>query len=532
MFIPLPLPSEMAQWDAEAVKLGIPVNILMENAARETLHSVREHLDLTAEEVFFGQRCLVFMGGGNNGGDAVCLARHLYDLGADVLVVHTRPLSKLHGAAACHTRLAKRCGVAFVTAQSMKTCASAVLHHPHIVIDGLLGTGFSGNVREHELQVIRQINDMHERALIVALDVPSGLCARTGAARPEAVCAHLTVAFEAAKPGLVLPVAKRYVGQLRVRPIGIPRCIRDAYPPSYQLVDARFAMKLPSVVDCAHKGSSGHVLTVAGSEAYAGAAHLAVRGALRAGAGQVTLAAPQDVAEQARCALPDMILLPLVDPETGTKHAWTPDMADVLRPYLATFRSIVLGPGLGRDVETQLFVERFLSFSERPSTVIDADALYALAQPDTSGQPSRLHLVRPDDILTPHPGEAATLLGCPTRDVTKDRFEALYALMGLASCVWLLKGSGTLIGQQAQNTACTHPIGISPIHAPNLAVGGSGDVLAGCMGAFLSQGLSAFDAACAAVDRHTRAGLALAESFPSRGNLASDIAEMLPFVHT
>lgn len=515
MFTPLPTPSEMARWDRAAVDLGLPELLLMENASREALHVLRQ-----LRGPLTGQRVLLFMGGGNNGGDAACLARHLLDAGAAPLVLHTRPLAAYRGVTARHLALARRCGVPFGLAAGWPGRYHATpWSQPDIVVDGLLGTGFAGGLRPPLLDLVRHINTLGERAFVLALDVPSGLSGLSGRPCPEAVRARATVTFEAAKPGLVLPEAAPYVGKLHVRPIGIPALVRREMAASYQLITRRIVQALPVPEAGWHKGRAGHVAIVGGSPGLTGAPHLAALGALRSGAGLVTVAAPEGLAADIKGNAPDVMLRPLAGPGNG--QGWLPAMAEGLAAFTAQSSALVLGPGLGREPDTTAFVAAILSLPQRPPTVVDADALRALRI-----RPEALRALRPEDVLTPHPGEAADLLGLSPADIQADRFAALAKLMELAPCVWLLKGAGTLVGRAGE------PVSVLPLAVPQLAVGGSGDVLAGCLGALMGQRVPAFVAACAAARLHAEAGLLLAGRFPQRGNTASDIAAALPEART
>ena len=205
---------------------------------------------------------------------------------------------------------------------------------------------------------------------------------------------------------------------------------------------------------------------------------------------------------------------------------WSPALLEELLPFLRQCGAMALGPGIGREPETAAFVQALLMCPSRPSAVVDADALHALAM-----HPEALSSLRACDVLTPHPGEAATLLHTTPALVQADRFAALAGLRRLAPSVWILKGAGTLIGTESQ------PVTIAPYAEPNLAVGGSGDVLSGCLGTLMAQTAahpsegcesSSFLAACMGVHLHARAGRLLRETFPQRGNSATDIAEMLP----
>ncbi len=518
---PLPTPEEMSRWDHAAIERGIPEFTLMENASREALHVLLKLVGNVEK-----RRILLFMGGGNNGGDAACLARHLHDAGAETLVLHTRPLKAYKGTTGRHLRLARACGVSFAPASAWPEHFRSTPWHPaftktvspgpDIVVDGLLGTGFSGSLRPKELSLVRTINGLASRALILSIDIPSGLSGLTGRPCPEAVRATATVTFEAAKPGLVLPEAAAFTGTLHIRPIGMPRIVREMLPPSFVLIGRELGKRIPSPSFDWHKGTAGSVLVLGGSEGLVGAPHLAARAALRSGAGLVSIAAPKALCRAIKADCPDIMTRSL---GTGEKPYWTPALLEDLKPLLATCNAVVLGPGLGRSPETAAFVHAFLAL-ERPRTIVDADALHALAV-----MPEALRCLRPDDMLTPHPGEAATLLGTTAAEIQTDRFAALSRLKELAPSVWLLKGAGTLAGTRGR------PDAISPFAVPNLATGGSGDVLAGCLGALLAMLRNDPDTmsiACLGVLVHAEAGMQLAARFPARGNTASEIADALP----
>ena len=394
---------------------------------------------------------------------------------------------------------------------------------PDIVVDGLLGTGFSGTLRPLETKLVGHINALAQRAFVFSLDIPSGLSGMTGRPCPVAVRAHATVTFEAAKPGLVLPEAAPYTGRLRVRPIGIPAVVRREHPASFQMVLPEIIEAFPQAAPGWHKGAAGSGLIVGGSEGLTGAPHLAARAALRSGAGLVSVAAPHGLCRDIKADCPDIMTRSL-GPEGGVR--WAPSLLEDVQGFLPQCRALVLGPGIGRDPETAAFVQALLACPSRPFAVVDADALHALAV-----RPEALSSLRACDVLTPHPGEAATLLHTTPARVQADRFEALAGLQRLAPSVWVLKGAGTLIGTEGR------PMTVAPYAEPNLAVGGSGDVLAGCLGTLMAQTAaypsedcerSSHLAACLAVHLHARAGALLRERFPQRGNTATDIAETLP----
>ncbi len=513
MFAPLPTPREMAAWDRAAVALGMPEMLLMEHAGRAAAAVLANTFGKVAN-----RRVLLFMGAGNNGGDAACLARLLADDGAEVLVLHTRPLGSYRGVTGQHLRLARRCGVTFLPVAAWPSrFRQTDWLRPHVVVDGILGTGFSGQLREQEATLVGHINALRSDtdAFVLALDIPSGLNGLTGRPGPVAVRASATATFAAAKPGLVMPEAAPFTGSLHVCDIAMPRRVREALPPSCFMMLPSILEALPAPGPVWHKGRAGHVLVAGGSAGLTGAPHLAAMGALRAGAGLVTVAAPEPCVAAAKGA-PDIM-------SHALGEAWGSASAALLRELAARVDALVLGPGIGRDPGSVDAVAAILALAERPPTVIDADALFALAS-----RPELCALIRPEDVLTPHPGEAALLLkrdnsdGKASLSVQADRLGALGELTAMAGGVWVLKAAGTLVGRRGAPTA------LCPIAAPNLAVGGAGDVLSGTIGALLAQRLEPLLAACGGVYLHARAGQLLAERYPKRGNSASEIADMLP----
>lgn len=527
LFPPLPLPAEMRQWDAEAIALGLPEELLMENAARTAFDVLREY-----QPRLTGLRVWLLMGSGNNGGDAACLARHLLDAGAEPLVLHTRPLAGCKGACGKHVRIAKAAGVTF------ERCRPAVFQKaklPHILVDGLLGTGFSGQLRPDALELVRTVNTMQNRPFVLALDIPSGLDGRTGLPMPEAVRATATVSFAAAKPGLALPEARPWTGALHVRSIGIPLAARRKAPCSFYAADGHCLPPLAAVLPGGFKNSYGHVLVVGGAPGLGGAAHLAARAALRAGAGLVTAAAPGAGIADIKNGWPEIMTLPLGEGE----RQWPARLPQNFTELAQHCAALVVGPGMGRGQDAAAFIEAFMELPHRPPTVFDADALVLLA-----GRQDLLDRITADDILTPHPGEAATMLGSSAADVQADRQDALERLRALCRGVIILKGAASLIGQAGAPTL------LCPYDVPQLAVGGSGDVLAGCTGGLLARMLPSRQTAKEqaqlhnntanhtltpshmlagqAAALHALAGKNLAGQWPLRGNTPSEVADALP----
>ncbi len=502
-FPPLLTPEEMRTWDTATIATGIPESLLMENAARAAIASIARRTGSLAHK-----RIWLFAGSGNNGGDTICMARHLMDMGARPLLIHTTPCNKYRNAAAKHLRWAQENHIPFIALD--KHDWSAPL--PHIIIDGLLGTGFTAPLRQETLSCIQRINTLREHCLLCALDIPSGLNAQTGQPSPIAIEAHLTITFEAAKRGLILPEARPFTGDLHIVSIGIPQHIRGKYPPAAHLLNEQAGQVLPQTDMLAHKNTHGHVIIFGGSAGLTGAPHLAAKAALRTGTGLVTIACPQSLCAEAKGGCADIMTIAA---NTGEQWNATLTPESIACTHRAT--SLVIGPGMGRTQEAASCLETLLSFPNRPPAVIDADALVLLAM-----YPSLLSLLKENDVLTPHPGEAAQLLHSTTDQIQAERIEAIHTLSTLAPSVWILKGAGTLLYQ------VNSWLGISPYALPNLAVAGSGDVLSGCIGALLARKLPAQHAAATGIVLHAFAGKCLEQRFPERGNISSEIAETLP----
>ncbi len=510
---PLPTPTEMKQWDNAAIKLGIPEFTLMENAARAALNVLQRLKGCLANVPI-----LLFMGSGNNGGDAAALARHLQDIGAKPLVLHIKNLSTYTGTCGKHTKLSKKLGIPFIQIPQkgeiiLEKLVPPPWHKPHIIIDGLLGTGFKPPLRPQFLACIKLINSLD--AFIFSLDIPSAYDTINHHIDDLAVKAHATICFAAAKPSLVLPQAKTYTGKLFVQKIGIPHTVTKQYPASFNLLSPKkIAKLLPTLPEQSHKGIWGHMLVIAGSKNLSGAAKLVAHAALRSGAGLVTVAAPSMLCTEIKTHLPELMSF-----ELGEGYAWPHDLSANFVEKVASVSALAIGPGLGTEANTANFLKNILALPSRPRAVIDADALNILAD--------NLHflkLIRDDDILTPHPGEAARLLGISNKEVQNNRTETMHKLTTLAPCTWILKGAGALLAKGAS------PICILPYDIANLAIAGSGDVLTGCAAAFAAfkPPLPSFQAAAIAMTIHAYCGYITQQNFQRRGNMASDLIDLLP----
>lgn len=528
--LPLPTPGEMHAWDTAAIReFGLPEMVLMENASREAFHVLNAMLEPK-------RSILIIMGKGNNGGDGAALARHLMDAGHHVLVCHLGPLDKLPATSREHATIALKAGVPFIPlALADRRLITppehrSVAHNPDVVVDALLGTGFSGTLRDKERELVHFMNHLGESVPVISLDIPSGLDGLTGLPKPEAVKAAHTITFEAAKTGLAMPHAREYTGTVHVREIGIPKAARKLHPPSFQILSPSSGA-WPAVTPFLHKGEAGRVLIFGGSLGLTGAPALAGLGALRAGAGLVTIACPSGIEQQIRPAFPEIMTAPL-----GNQSLWTNALVPACvkmiteMPYAS---AMVVGPGIGRSPDTHNILETLIKEKKRPPIVLDADGLYLLgSQESVLKGTSLLRFLREDDCITPHPGEAAWLLDTSAKDVQAARLASLRALTKATRATVVLKGPGTLIARGGG------PVFIAPFTTPSLAVGGSGDVLSGIIAAFHARiradfpatADDAFRAVCLGVHTHGKAGEALDARYPRRGALAREIADAVPFL--
>lgn len=503
MTTPLPTPEEMAHWDRLTIdEFGLSGTVLMENASRAAMHALTQAVGSVR-----GKSAVVFAGSGNNGGDAFALARHLANMDAKVLILHARRGELYSMDSAYHLRLAQAMGIpcAYLPEYELD-----LLPAIDLVIDGLLGTGFTGDLRPEAQRWIKRINKLRASAFVLSLDIPSGLNGATGRPMPLAVQATMTVCFEETKLGLFLPPARDYVGRLVTTQIGIPRHIKNANPTSHIALGPELARHIENPDPTIHKGDSGHLLVLGGSSGMTGAPMLAARAAFRVGSGLVTIACPKPLTA-AYGSFPEIMTLGL-----GSDETWGEPCFETLQEHLARFSAVVVGPGFGRAPGQIAFLERYLAIPH-PRTLFDADALYLLAQ-----RQDLLAHIGASDVLTPHPGEMGYFLGLSGQDINQDRIKHARTFAATHKVNVVLKGAGTVVAGP------TDPVAISPFSVPNLAIAGSGDVLAGVIGGLMARGVLPLTAAQVGVYWHGHTGSLLATDFPYRGNTPLEIADSLP----
>ncbi len=499
--------AQMREFDRHAAEVcRVPSLVLMENAGRgATDVLVRELLGGHAE----GAHVVVVCGAGNNGGDGLVVARHLLVRGA-LAEVYLVGDAKRFGPDALANLVAWR-GLGGAVHELGPGADIALLERAMaqagVVVDALFGTGLDRPIDGHLALVIRAING--SSAVRFAVDLPSGLDADTGAELGVVARAQVTATFAHHKLGLLTPAGAEAAGRVHVVDIGVPGMLVAHVGASAQLLSRDdLAQWIEPRGSGIHKNDAGHVVILGGSPGRLGAPQLAARGAMRAGAGLVTIVTwPATATAIEGHALEVM---------TARLDAATP--ADSLDAALAHKQAVVVGPGFGLGDDARTAVEYVLA-SWRGPVVVDADALTMFA-----GRPS-VFMASKTAILTPHPGELARLLGRTAAEVEANRFGAARELCAASGAVVVLKGAHTIVASPDSRVA------VSPVACAALATAGSGDVLGGIIGA-LACHLPTFEAACAGVMLHAFAGDAWvgAHAGRDRGMLASDIADGLPGV--
>lgn len=490
-----------------AERYGIDVATLMERAGAQAAEVARTLLRDRP-----GRRVVVLVGKGNNGGDGLVAARHLRG-DAQVRVILVAPASELRGEPARHLRTLEELHVPVAEAQALsEEELDRQLREADLLVDAIFGTGFRGPARGTAARVIERANA--SGVPILAVDVPSGADAATGWAEPPTIRAVATVTMGLPKAGLVQYPAAAHAGRLYVADIGFPpSLVEEAAIPTLLVRSGWVSALVPPRPPDSHKGHFGRVMIVAGALGFAGAAVLAARGAIRAGAGLVTVAVPRSLAALPPTFLPEAMTRPL--PETGA-GTLSEEAADSMLEAVSGATAVAVGPGLTTHPEVVRLVRRVLPRIDRP-VVVDADALNALA-----GEPESLRAVPGPAVITPHPGELARLMGTTVGEVQSDRLASARGAARTCETVVVLKGARTVVAAPDGRAA------VVPTGNAAMATGGMGDVLTGALAALLAQRLPPFEAAACAAYLHGLAGDLVAAATGELGLLAREVADAIP----
>ncbi len=504
--------AEMQQAERDCARFGVSTHDLMENAGKAVAEQVRRIAgDLRKHDI------LVLVGPGNNGSDGLVAARHLFDWQTGRIMVYlcgARPPQDLNLA-----EVKKRgINIQAATDDTDLTIFNEWLSKATLVIDAIFGTGKSRPLAGVYAQILRSVRDaktVRPSLRTVAVDLPSGVDADTGAADANTPYFDETVTLGLPKVGLFNFPAMEKTGKIQVVDIGIPDSVVESIRFELMTV-AQVASELPKRPLVSHKGSFGKVLSITGSLDYSGAAYLACSASNRVGAGLTTLALARTLVPILAAKLTEVTYLPL--PEAG------PDLASLealslIRRALPQYNVLLAGCGIGQSQATADLILPLI-FEERtalPLTVLDADALNILSS--RQDWPRRFS---GDAVLTPHPAEMARLTGKTIERIQTHRIEATREAADSWHKTVVLKGAYTVIAAPGGR------VRISPFANPGLSSAGTGDVLAGSIAGFLAQGLKPFEAASCGVYVHGLAAEMVRDQMGDAGMLAGDLLPALP----
>jgi len=505
---------QMKDFDLQAIQeYAIPSLILMENAGRSLAQALPKHIPHLS-------RChiVVIAGKGNNGGDGLCVARHLLNAGAPVEVFIAGSPDELSEETRTQAEILERSAAKiFYLADGKLSRLKASLQQSDLVIDALLGIGVKGPVRGILQPIIEQINRC--KAFVIAVDLPSGVDADTGHVSNVAVEADLTVTLEYPKLGLLLYPGRDYAGEIIVTPMGYPSALKKAFQSSMEWVDEEYVRpRLPGRKAYSHKGDYGRLLLIAGSRGLSGAAMLAAEAALRSGAGLVYMGYPQSLSAVIESRLLEAVKFPL--PEVAgalSEQALETIEALMSEPGMDV---LAIGPGLSRQPSVVKMIHKLLPKVKIP-LVIDADGLNALATPQGRRIIKQL---KASAILTPHPGELARLMDQEVSAIEADRVGIARKSARDWGVVLVLKGVPTVTALPSGE------LFINSTGNSGLATGGSGDVLTGLIAGLIAQGMAPEEAAPTGVYLHGLLADRLKPKLGERAMLPRDLLAVMPHV--
>lgn len=487
---------------------GIPSIVLMENAGSEVARQIGVIMGRLKNK-----KIGILAGKGNNGGDGYVVARHLHNQGAKVKVFLIGSKSEVSGDSLKNLEILSNMGIDVIEVihDGDWNKVKIAMNFTDCLVDALVGTGFTGQLQGNMAQVVESINKSNKT--IIAIDIPSGVNGDTGQINGMAVRAHHTITFSLPKQGLLLYPGASYTGDLSVADIGIPRqLLQNETIKQNMIISPGIVGMLRKRNPNAHKGTCGKVLVVAGSKGLTGAAALTSNGAVRTGAGLVTLGIAESLHDIMEMKLTEVMTKGLAEILPGTLGQ---SAVTVIQEMSMQNDVVAIGPGMGRHMDTMTAIREVITKVESP-LVIDADALYALID-----HTDILPAVKAVPVLTPHAGEMARLVGLTTEELDQDRiYITRQSAMDWGSIV-VLKGARTIVA---------FPDGEVYINIngnAGMATGGTGDVLTGVIAALIAQGLSSHEAALVGVYIHGLAGDIVAKG-GMIGMSASDIIRALP----
>jgi NAD(P)H-hydrate epimerase len=483
---------------------GIDGALMMEHAASSSYAAIKEEFGNLG-----GKNILVFAGKGNNGGDALALARYLLESGSTVKVclVFGEPSSDL---AKKNLSILKKLDVECVEYHENYDLAKDV-KNADIVVDGILGTGSKGQIGKELSKIIDIIN--HSKYTI-SIDLPTGMDADTGHVSQSCVKANMTITFGLMKKGMLLHPARSYCGKVKTEKIGIPEKLVESMELKGEVTTFDDAKKLvPARPAFSNKGTFGRVLVISGSSSYTGTPSMVALGALKVGSGLVTVVTPSPFNTVITSILPEAIAIPLPDTDFISLKS-----IKIINEIAEKSDVMAIGPGLGTKAESEALVKYILEVWKDKFLVIDADGLNLISKDVDRYQ------FNPKMILTPHPGEFARLTSQNIAEVISDPVKHALEFSKMRNVNVLLKGPTTVVAKPDGEYA----LNITGNSA--LAKGGTGDILTGMIAGFMAQGLCAFDAAKLSAYIHGRAAEVYSQNNSEASMLVRDLADLIPQV--
>ncbi|HHW49365.1 MAG TPA: NAD(P)H-hydrate dehydratase [Clostridiaceae bacterium] len=506
-------PEQMSKIDKYSIEvLGIPGIVLMENAALKVVEEILKMLDGKVS----GTKIIILAGKGNNGGDALAVARHLYNKGAETSIYILSEKDKIRGDAAINLGILENIGVEskVLIEQAMVEVLKRELLEAGLVVDGIFGTGIKGEVTGLTAEIINIVNEFGKK--IISIDIPSGVNGENGRVMGTCIKADRTVTFGLPKIGLVIHPGCEYTGELVIADIGFPsKAIEHFDINAYMLDEEMVSAVLPLRRKNTNKGDYGRVLILTGSTGMTGSGCLAARAALRSGAGLVYLGVPKTLAHLYGAGAIEAITLPLEDCSMGSLSS---KCIGQVEKFMSGKDVIAVGPGLSVSDDIFEVMEYIISTSEAP-LVLDADALNAVSR-----DVSIFGKLKAEAVITPHPGEFSRLAGISIGDVQKNRIEVARDFARKWKVITVLKGSRTVVAGPDGT------VYINTTGNPGMATAGAGDVLTGVIAALIGQGVKPLSAAAAGVYIHGLAGDLAALETGEISLVAGDIATHLPDV--
>ena len=486
---------------------GLPGIVLMENAGNAVVNEIIAHFPQTS-------RITIIAGGGNNGGDGFVIARRLYDYGYPIMLVLTVPEDKLKGDAKIHFTVYKNRSLPLLqynenNAQEFQS----YVKHSDVIVDALLGTGISGEVRSPFREIIEIIN--RSEKIVYAVDIPSGVSADTGIVTNLAVKATKTITFAMPKIGFFIGDGPNYIGEWKVADISVPSSIVHELQLSLpKLLDGETAKcALPKRVKHGHKGTFGHALVIGGCKNYVGAPTYTAKAAFYSGIGLITLAIPEELYPIIASTCHESLFLPLEDIDGAID-------AEALRSIdFSKYNTITIGPGLGREVDGDEIFQTLFKKLTNQTLVVDADGLYFL-----KSFLHQLHQYKGNIILTPHPGEMANLTGHTVKEIERNRLDIAKTFATEYGIHLILKGHRPIIATKDGE------LWINPYGNDALGKGGSGDVLTGLVTSFVTQNPDPLKAMLSASYYHATCAEKLGNQSSTFGVTPMDIIHHIPSI--